>query len=221
LREIPAVGVHTKFIERSEIKSALRKWLDTILPPWAIRSDEDHFERRYYMRYDEDLIRTRFLDTDLQRKLLFPVSDLAIPLHSFGELDLQGIRVLIVENKVNLLTLPPLLNTVAIGGLGDAITLLKYAPWLRNTRIVYWGDFDVDGFRILSNIRTIFPAVQSLLMDVETLERFTHLFTKGNGRLIETPPFLNADETAAFIRCRDENIRLEQERIPLSELNLH
>jgi hypothetical protein len=55
LREIPAVGVHTKFVERPEIESIQRQWLDVILPAWAIRSDEHHFERRYFLRYDEPL----------------------------------------------------------------------------------------------------------------------------------------------------------------------
>ena len=220
LREIPAVGVHTKFIERQEIKNVLRQWLDIILPAWAIRSDEDHFEPRYFLRYDERLIRTRLLDPALQQKLYFPCSDLAIPLHSFENLDIQRVCVMIVENKITLLTLPLLQNTIAIGGMGDSVTLLKYVPWLKNLRVIYWGDLDSDGFRILSNLRTILPSAQSVLMDEATLDRFKPLLTEGNGRYTEVPSFLSKEEMAAFVRCRNENVRLEQERIPLSELNL-
>jgi hypothetical protein len=219
LSEIPAVGVHTKFIERSKIKTILRQWLDVILPAWAIRSDEHHFERRYFLRYDEPLIRVHFLDTTLQQSLGFPCSYVAIPLHTFGHWDIQGIRVIVVENKISLLTLPALQNTIAIGGLGNAVTLLKYAPWLRHTRLVYWGDLDSDGLGMLSHLRKIYSEVQSVLMDAETLNRFSSLLTQGNGRKIETPSMLNESESAAFFRCCDENIRLEQERIPLQAVN--
>jgi len=219
LREIPAEGVHTKFVERSEIESVLRQWLDVILPAWAIRSDEDHFSRRYFLRYDEQLIRIRFLDPMLQQKLCFPCSDVAIPLHTFGNLDMQGICVIVVENKIPLLTLPALPNTLAIGGWGKDVVRLKYAPWLQNVRLVYWGDLDSDGLCILSNLRTIYPDVQSILMSVDTIDRFKSLLTKGNGQKIEAPSMLNEYELAAFVRCRDENIRLEQERIPLQTVN--
>ena len=217
LREIPAVGVHTKFIESPEIQKVLRRWLDIILPAWAIRSDEDHFARRYFLRYDEPLIRMRLLDSGLQQKLCFPSLDLALPLHSFGNLEVQGIRVLVVENKISLLTLPPLPNTIALGGLGNGVTLLQYAPWLHRCQLYYWGDLDVDGFRILSDFRAVFSSVQSLFMDTATLERFESLLTPGNGRRIEMPPFLNEEESSAFLRCRDENIRLEQERTSLAD----
>jgi len=219
VREIPAPGVHTKFIERPEIENVLRQWLDVILPAWAIRSDEHHFARRYFLRYDEQLIRLRFLDAAVQKKLHFPCSDVSVPLHTFANLGIQDINVIIVENKTSLLTLPTSPNTIALGGLGYAVTLLKYAPWLRKCRLTYWGDLDSDGFRILSNFREIFPAVQSMLMDAATLQRFESLLTKGNGQWHEIPPFLTEDEKSAFLRCRNENIRLEQERIPVSALS--
>ena len=213
LREIPAVGVHTKFIESPKIKKVLRPWLDEILPAWAIRSDEDHFERRYFLRHGENLIRIRLLDPDLQKKLSFPCLDLELPIHSLGDLEIQGIRVIIIENKVPILTLSSLPNTIALGGLGNGVTSLQYAPWLHRCQLYYWGDLDTDGFRILSGFRKTFPAVQSLFMDTTTLEHFKSLLTSGNGRQIDMPPFLNEEEKAAFLRCREENIRLEQERI--------
>ena len=220
LREIPAAGVHTKFIESPGIQKILRQWLDTILPPSAIRADEDHFARRYFLRYDESLIRMRLLDSELQQKLDFPWLDFALPLRSFSGLDVQRLRVIVVENKISLLTLPSLPNTIALGGLGNSVTSLQYAPWLHRCQLYYWGDLDTDGFRILSSFRETFPTVQSLFMDTATLERFESLLTSGNGRRIDMPPFLNEEEKAAFLRCREKNIRLEQERIPLAELIL-
>ena len=216
LREIPAKGIDTKFIERTEIASVLRQWLDTLLPSWAIRSDENHFARRYFLRYDEPLVRIRFLDPTLQCKLCFPCSDVAIPLHTFGALDISKARVIVVENKVSLLTLPALTNALAIGGMGYSVTLLKYATWLQASDIIYWGDLDSDGFRILSNLRAVYPHTTSILMNAKTLKDLSSLVTDGNGRQIETPPLLTEEEMDAFLWCRDDNIRLEQERIPIA-----
>jgi hypothetical protein len=72
--------------------------------------------------------------------------------------------VLIVENKVNLLTLPRLPGTLAIGGLGNAVMLLRYCAWLGSVSITYWGDIDVQGFEILSRLRGI-PEVVSMNYD--------------------------------------------------------
>jgi hypothetical protein len=219
LREIPVEGVHTKFIERPEIERVLRRWLDIILPAWAIRSDAGRFEERYYLQYDDQLIRMRFLDPAVLQQLSYTGSDVTIPLHSFAGLDIQEIRVIIVENKISFLALPSLPNTVAIWGSGNAVTLLKHAPWIHKSQIVYWGDLDSNGFRILSNLRKALQGIHvpSMLMDVATLERFESLLTRGNGCFFDVPLSLTEDEKAAFLRCRDENIRLEQERIPFCD----
>jgi hypothetical protein len=58
-----------------------------------------------------------------------------------------------------------------------------------------------------------FPHVRSVLMDLEALERSTELRTSGHGRATSEPPNLTTGELAAFRRCNDENLRIEQERI--------
>ena len=62
------------------------------------------------------------------------------------------------------------------------------------------------------------PQAQSILMDQDTLERFRHLCTAGNAPGPELLPHLTEAERAAYIRCRGENLRLEQERLPNSEV---
>lgn len=212
-RELP-LAVDTKFIERH--KDILRRWLDLTLPSHTIRADEEHFERRYGLRYVEPLVLVRFLDPNVRIEFGFPCDVLAIPLHTVAGWGATDVRVFVVENKVNLLTLPPLRRTVALGGLGAASALLRYCPCSSEYPLTYWGDIDVEGFAILSNLRTFWPRVQSIMMDGQTLRALRTLCGSGTGASPEVPPHLTPSEEEAFRICSSENLRLEQERIPQS-----
>lgn len=210
-RELP-VPVDTKFVERH--KSVLGEWLDLVLPPHTIRADEEHFERRYGLRYAQPHLHVRLLDPELQRDLGFPCPEFSLPLETLAGLPPLPHAVFIVENRVNLLTLPPLPRTLGLGALGKGVTLLRYLPWLGSVPVAYWGDLDVQGFEILSSLRAIFPQARSVLMDAATLERWEHLCTSGNAPGLAGLPHLTVAERAAYDRCRDQNLRLEQERLP-------
>jgi hypothetical protein len=214
-RELP-IPVDTKFIERHE--RVLRQWLDIVLPPDAIRAGENHFGRRYGLQFAESHWLVRFLDPGLQVECRFPCCEFSIPLATLASLQFSDVNVFIVENKVNLLTLPPMRNTLALGGVGRAATELRQVDWLRNVPIVYWGDIDVEGLRILSAWRTIFPQTQSLFMDAETLERHGSATGRKEESLPDMPPHLSEVEQRAFVRCCTDGTWLEQERIPQSEV---
>jgi hypothetical protein len=102
-----------------------------------------------------------------------------------------------------------------LGALGKGVTLLRYLPWLRSRPVVYWGDLDVQGFEILSSLRAIFPETRSILMDETTLDRWRGLCTTGNAPGAPRLPHLTETERAAYNRCRNEYLRLEQERLPM------
>lgn len=212
-REMP-LGVDTKFVERNE--RILRPWLDRVLPASAIRADEEHFERRFGLRYREPDVFVRVLDPALQSELGFPCPALSLPLHTLGDLRVTGANTIVVENRVNLLTLPLLARTIAIGGLGNGASLLRHVTWLETAPLRYWGDLDVEGLAILSRVRALYPASESIFMDRATLERYRSLVVRGNDcdAASATPPGLTAGESDAFTACRTENLRLEQERIP-------
>lgn len=152
------------------------------MPPNAVRADEDHFERCYGSRYAEQHLYVRLLDPQLKRELGFPCLDFSLPLPMLSELSGRPAAVFIVENKVNLLTLPSLDHTLGLGALSRGVSLLRYVPWLNVIPIVYWGDLDVQGFEILSWLRTIFPQTRSILMDQDTPENWRHLYSPGNRR---------------------------------------
>jgi hypothetical protein len=210
-RELP-LDVDTKFVERN--RCLLQQWFDLVLPSHAIRADETHFERRYGLRYVEPQVFVRFLSAEVQREMGFPCPVLSLPLHALSHLPVVNLRVLIVENKVNLLTVPPLARTIAFGGMGNGVTLLGNILWLAQIPITYWGDVDVEGFEILSRLRAYFPQTRSILMGESALHRWQHLTGVGTGRNREKPPHLTTDESAAFDACNVGNLRLEQERIP-------
>jgi hypothetical protein len=210
-RELP-VPVDTKFIERHH--RILREWLDLVLPPQAVRADEAHFDRRFGLRYAEPHVLIRFLDDALREACGCPWPELSLPLHTLAGLPVHAHHVLIVENKVNLLTLPPMAGAVALGGLGNGVTDLRYLSWLAETAIWYWGDIDVEGFGILSRLRSLLPQTRSLFMDEGTLADWRHLAGAGSGRGGEVPPGLTPAERAACDVCLREDLRLEQERLP-------
>jgi hypothetical protein len=211
VRELP-LSVDTKFIERNQ--KVLRQWLDALLPAHSIRADEEHFERRFGLRYAEPQLLVRFLDSTVQAELGFPCDVLSLPLQTLSELPIQESRIIIVENKVNLLTLPPLSRSIGLGGLGHAISLLRYAGFMARMPVIYWGDMDVEGFEILSGLRSFCPHAKSIWMDRSAVDRWRNLKVAGTGRKPATPPYLTEDEKGAFEVCRDENLRIEQERLP-------
>jgi hypothetical protein len=214
-RELP-LPVDTKFIERHQ--SILREWFDLALPYSAVRSDEEHFFRRYGLLYAEPHFLLRFLDPELQMEMGFPCGVFSLPLTTLSQLCGQIGTVFIVENKTNLLTLPSFHRAIALGGLGNGVTILRYLPWLQNTPIIYWGDIDVEGFAILSTLRALFPHAESFLMEHAILEQYEHFAVAGTGRTIEVPPHLNDAEKTVFLHCREGNLRLEQEHVLQSEV---
>ena len=194
-RELP-LSVDTKFIERHEC--VLRDWFDLVLPPNSIRSDETHFAHRYGLRYPEIHLVTRFLDAELQRELNCPWPELSLPISALA-------------------SLPTRRRTIGLGALGRAVSELRSVRWLATTTITYWGDLDVEGFEILSALRAEFPHVVSLLMDVATITRHRSLAVSGTGRQPSPPPHLTTTELLAYDLCRQENLRIEQERLPLPD----
>lgn len=210
IRELP-INIHTKFIE--ENYRILRELLDELLPADAIRADENHFERRFFLRYDEPLVRIRLLDGRLRSAWHWPATDLSLPLSAFASLGLNGHPVLIVENKMTFLTLPPIADAIAIWGSGFQVGVLKGIDWLINAPIWYWGDLDAHGFAILSQVRSYFPHTRSFMMDIATLEAFRPLIVTGTLTNHALLPNLTEEETATYNQLVAENWRLEQEKI--------
>lgn len=53
------------------------------------------------------------------------------------------------------------------------------------------------------------------MMDLAAVQRYRGLSVTGNGRRPPSPPNLTVEELAAFEVCATDNLRIEQERLPL------
>ena len=209
IRELP-IQIHTKFIENN--KGIIRELLDIIIAE-HINADEKQFENRFNLKYDEALVRFRILDETISLQQFGGVSDLSIPISELQRLSLPIQTVYMVENKVNMLTFPIKRGSIVIWGHGFGVDVMKNVKWLKTKKIFYWGDLDAQGFQILSEIRTHFKNVESFLMDWETFHEF---YKEGEGTTtnVEKELCLTQEEYELFKYLKENNLRLEQEKIP-------
>ncbi|MCB2181620.1 MAG: hypothetical protein KQH63_06330 [Desulfobulbaceae bacterium] len=221
LRELDIVGVDSKFLEQN--RRIAGELLDQVLPEEAIDQSvnglrQHGFERRYYLKYDEPLIRFRILDPALCA--MKGVDDLSMPVSRFAELDLPCRKVFITENKINGLSFPDHPQSLIIFGLGYGIQQLAAVQWLSKVELYYWGDIDTHGFAILSRLRHIFPRTRSFLMDSETLEHGRRLWVKEDEQHLADLDNLTGEEQGLFDDLRTNrlgiSVRLEQERLNYS-----
>jgi hypothetical protein len=208
-RELP-IAVDTKFVERHE--GILRNLLDFLLPDSA-KTDAPRFEQRFGLKYEEPQIRFRVLGEAMPIAASLPFTDVAVPLSQFASLGWSDLTIVIVENKRTFLSLPSLAGAVGIWGGGGAAQLLVGAPWLAACRLFYWGDLDVHGFHILSQLRRAFPELASVMMDTTTLERFEAQCGSGKPATYEEVRLLNAEELVVYQRVRSNGLLLEQEKV--------
>jgi hypothetical protein len=209
IRQLP-IAIHTKFIE--ENTSLLQSLLDFLIPDHIRNKNQTRFAERYYLKYDEPLIRMRILDEKLA--IQHPLDDLSIPVSSFQKLNVQCPRIFITENKMNFLTLPQTQSAIALwSGGGFNISYLKNITLPASTQIFYWGDIDTHGLLIVNQLRSYYPQAATFLMDMNTLTKYTDYWTKGAKTNQASTTYLTPDELKLFQYLKENDIRLEQERI--------
>lgn len=224
IRQLDILGVETKFIEAN--KKIIAELLDRVLDDSAmdptVTGFSGHgFERRFGLDYDKPGVRLRILDPVLAPDGL---TDLTLPAPDLATRDFGAQTVFITENKINGLCFPQVPGALVIFGLGYGIEMLAEIDWLKEKRIVYWGDIDTHGFAILSRIRGYFPQTESFLMDKDTLEAHRDLWGQEDEikRFLGGLANLTGPEQALFTDLKSDRfgyaVRLEQERIGYSRL---
>lgn len=162
----------------------------------------------------DPLVRLRVLDPSLAPGA---VADFAAPVTQLGALDLRPAVTLILENRETLLALPPMPGVVAVHGGGFAVSTVAEIPWVRARPVLYWGDLDSAGFAILNRLRSHHDQVTSVLMDAGTLISHRDLWVPDPTPVRAALEGLFEAEAAVVALLRDQgDVRLEQERIPLS-----
>jgi hypothetical protein len=215
-RQLP-IPVGTKFVE--EHTGILGELLAVVLGD-RVNSKGLCFEERFHLRLESAQVRFRFLDASLRERTHWPVMDCTISADDLAGLCWRIPRVLIVENKTVFLCLPEVANTLAILGSGKAASILPSCRWLHDSDVVYWGDCDEAGFGILSSIRARLPGVRSILMDNETWKRWNRFAVLGRNDLGARYDHLTAEEREALTALVAGSWMLEQERIPVQEVQI-
>jgi hypothetical protein len=138
--------------------------------------------------------------------------------------------VIIVENRDTAFYFPPKIRGgIAVLGNGDAVVNLiaTVEPLMTAARVIYWGDIDAEGLRIVSRLRSRGHQLATILMDVPTYDTYERYGTRldQHGKVIPPgdptpPPHLTSAEAALHERLTDPvwagHRRIEQERIPLA-----
>jgi hypothetical protein len=111
---------------------------------------------------------------------------------------------------------------MVIFGLGYGVDILKAVQWLREKKVVYWGDIDTHGYAMLNEVRSFLPQTRSMVMDEGTLlanrplwSREKKPFTGSLQSLTEKEAFVFENLKANFY---GENVRFEQERVPFRDV---
>ena len=138
---------------------------------------------------------------------------MSVPISQFQKVEIPVEAVYIVENKMNMLTFPPIHKSIVVWGHGFGVDILKDVTWLKSKKIFYWGDLDAHGFQILSEIRMHFPQVKSFLMDRATFDLF-YEDAVGTETNVEKELCLTQEEKTMFEYVKENKFRLEQEKIP-------
>lgn len=221
IRQLEIADVDTKFIEGH--KRIIWDVLIALSPERKSKIDFIDFEESCGLRKEDARLRFRILDKEL-KNLFFGLEDIETSIADLAQKEIPCETVIIVENKITGLCIPPHKNAIVFFELGYKAALLKKVPWISKRRIVYWGDIDTYGFSILSNIRDFFPNVESKLMDLETLFKYQGMWTLESNAFKGNCENLTADEQELFGNLKSnrfgQGVRLEQERIAISEFKL-
>lgn len=88
---------------------------------------------------------------------------------------------------------------------------------MRDCEVLYWGDLDTHGFRILDELRAVHPQVVSVLMDEATLLAHREVWGSEPSPSRITLARLTAEESALYLALGSGTfgpaIRLDQELI--------
>jgi hypothetical protein len=210
IRQVDLPGMDSKFVESH--RPVLARLLDLSLPAEAIDgrfTGKSGFARRYGFRSKPTRIRLRRLDD--------ADDDTTLSAAAFARLDPAASCVFMTENEINFLSFPALPGSLVLFGAGYAFEVLGRAQWLQRKQIIYWGDIDTHGFAILDQLRTVFPRVESVMMDHETLLAHRPQWVTEGQPVYRVLEHLRPQEAKLYDDLRHDvygyHVRLEQERI--------
>ena len=152
-------------------------------------------------------------------KGLLPFELLRLRASELAQIKLPAQNLIIVENEQCHHQLPELKNTLAI--LGSGLNLV----WLANVHfktknIIYWGDIDSWGLKMLAMARQHQPNLLPLLMELATFNKYRRFTVPEPTHAGEdSPDGLTPTEAELYQTLLEStNGRLEQERIAIEDV---
>lgn len=220
VRQVPVVGMHTKWLARHRALVLALLNLGADADSHLDEPDDGRLGAR-----ELDLLGLRPLPANIDIMLLDPADRRSLcglrhvraPLEEIARLPLRPEHVLIVENKQSALPLPDRPGVVVVHSLGNFVDAVTALPWIADAKTWYWGDLDRAGFTLLSRARSRLPSLTSILMDEDTLDQHVSLAVDDpTERVDQADPTLTRTEreTLAALTGTTRHLRLEQERIP-------
>ncbi|WP_298176977.1 DUF3322 domain-containing protein [Saccharomonospora sp.] len=218
LRQLPIEGIDTKWLERHA---------GLVLPLLGAREigAEDSrrlgLHERLGLRRPPELVQAAVLDPVL-RDRVGGMRHFAASVDDLNRWTHRPDVVLILENTATAYALTddrP--GVVVLHGQGFSVARYSRIDWVHTaSKVFYWGDIDLPGLYFLNDLRAAGVRVDSLLMDVATLEEFRHLAVEGSAPPRTALPHLTDTERRLHTLLTDHaathgvGLLLEQERIP-------
>ncbi|RYY90333.1 MAG: hypothetical protein EOO15_02985 [Chitinophagaceae bacterium] len=209
IRSLP-VPVHTKFIQQNSaaILSLLKH-----MAPARFSNDAKDLKLALGLQKKPVLCTLRWLDGSLAQKHASGLEVMGAPAEALRNVQWQVEEAWVVENETNLYLIPPREKAIALFGKGYALHDLKAIPMLQKCRILYWGDLDEDGFRMLHQFRQLYPQTESLLMDAPTVLEHADDIHQVVLCHPEAKLDLTSEEKEAWDLLKSKSGRIEQEKV--------
>ena len=212
MRELPIEGVDSKWLEKHR---ALCARLLTAVLAFPLPLTSEDVEREWQIASPPQLVGVRHAHLSVPG--LGPDDFVGLSLDVLSRVPRK--RVVIVENKQTGLSLHVEDEALIVCGMGRSVVSLARIPWMARAQIDYMGDLDQHGLVILAELRARLPKTASVLMNVETFERYRALAVPDPTQPLSMPAQgLTSKELDLFELLQRTRLRLEQERIPLSNI---
>lgn len=222
LCQLPIEGIDTKWLARHAHLVLAMLGDDIDLEPENTDGPRRlRLYRRLGLRIPPDLVQVAVLDPQL-RANVGGMRHFAASIDDLNRWSRRPRTVIILENKETGYALTDdHADVVVLHGEGFSVLHYTRITWVRDAKkVIYWGDIDAAGLQFVNDLRSYGITVNTVLMDVETLDQFRHPSIDGAGPQRTRLPLLAAAEQHLYqhlvehASAQGTGLLLEQERIP-------
>lgn len=224
LRQLPIEGIHTKWLARHAtlLLALLGDDSTADLDNDIDETDSQRIQlhKRLGLRVPPDLIHVGILDPELRAQVT-GMRHLAAGVDDLNQWTRTPDTVVILENKeTGYAITDDHAGTIVLYGLGFSVAHYARIKWVRSaSKVIYWGDIDLPGLAFVSDLRGLGINAETILMDLDTLDRFRHLTVDGAMPSRQDLPHLTLSERELYEHLldyaarNDAGLLLEQERM--------